>query len=211
MITMKKDVLNITQELERLIGPVKVKALFNGYGVFKEDDMFGIIVNTIFYLRAEKPLAQKLLQLGAVPCKYNKLHAYYYSVPHCIRQDDEAFSHLLLRAIEQVKQQKQQIKRRKQYLIKALPNLNVKDERLFARVGIKTVSELRKVGAVNTFIRVKKLGVEPSLSLFWRLVGALEGKHCSLISVTERQKHLRSLNTALALAGLSPYVGEGRK
>src|SRR5579871_6621292 len=65
--------------------------------------------------------------------------------------------------------------------IRDLRNLGVRSEQLLASIGIRTVDELRRRGAVRAFAELKRAGVASSLNMFWALAGALEpwpeGRH----------------------------------
>jgi len=54
----------LKDELAPIIGDVKIKNLFAGYGIFYSEMMFAIYQNGSLYLRAEDELAQYLESLG---------------------------------------------------------------------------------------------------------------------------------------------------
>jgi len=65
--------------------------------------------------------------------------------------------------------------------IRDLRNLGVRSEQMLAAIGIRSVEELRRRGAVRAFAELKRAGVASSLNMFWALAGALEpwpeGRH----------------------------------
>jgi DNA transformation protein len=65
--------------------------------------------------------------------------------------------------------------------IRDLRNLGARSEQLLAAIGVSSVEELRRRGAVRTFAQLRQSGVASSLNMFWALAGALEpwpeGRH----------------------------------
>ena len=55
------------------------------------------------------------------------------------------------------------------------PNLGPKSMEMLASVGITTLAELRKLGAVAAYARVRARHARASLNLLWALEGALSG------------------------------------
>ena len=63
----------------------------------------------------------------------------------------------------------------RQSSIADLPNLGPKSERVLAGVGIASVEQLRKMGAVAAYVKAKRSNANVSLNLLWALEGALTG------------------------------------
>jgi DNA transformation protein len=59
--------------------------------------------------------------------------------------------------------------------IASLLNLGPKSQQMLTQAGIASVEQLRGLGAVATFARVRSAGARPSLNLLWALEGALTG------------------------------------
>lgn len=57
--------------------------------------------------------------------------------------------------------------------VEALPNLGPQSKMMLASVGIHRVGELRQLGAVAAYARVKQHHAKASLNLLWALEGAL--------------------------------------
>ena len=63
------------------------------------------------------------------------------------------------------------------------------------QVGIYTESELRAVGAIPAFLRLRDhADIKPSLNFLYALVGALEGRHWSEVAQKDRQRLLFELD-----------------
>ena len=58
--------------------------------------------------------------------------------------------------------------------IRDLRNLGPRSERLLEEVGIRGVEELRRRGALEAYLAVRRAGGTSSLNLLWSLAGALE-------------------------------------
>lgn len=56
-----------------------------------------------------------------------------------------------------------------------LPNLGPASQRMLAAAGIESIAQLRRLGSVAAYAKVKRSGARPSLNLLWALEGALSG------------------------------------
>ena len=54
-----------------------------------------------------------------------------------------------------------------------LRNLGPKSRQMLARAGITTLAELRRLGSVAAYRKVKQAGGNASLNLLWGLAGAI--------------------------------------
>jgi len=65
--------------------------------------------------------------------------------------------------------------------IRDLRNLGARSERMLGYIGVHSAEELRRRGAVRTFLELKRAGQTSSLNTLWALAGALEpwpeGRH----------------------------------
>lgn len=73
-----------------------------------------------------------------------------------------------------------------------LPNFGPKSQQMLERAGIKTVAQLRQLGAVRAYVQVKSVG-KVSLNLLWALEGALTGQHWQVVAKHERLRLLLAL------------------
>jgi len=74
-----------------------------------------------------------------------------------------------------------------------LSNLGPKSRAMLGAAGITTIGELRRLGSVAAYVRVRRAGGRPSLNLLWALEGALCGEHWSEVA----RRHRTSLLLAL--------------
>ena len=78
--------------------------------------------------------------------------------------------------------------------LRDLKGLGPKSEEWLHEVGIKTPDNLRSIGAVRAFIRLKKeCSVKPSLLFLYAMVGAIEGRHWTEIAKNEKGRLLTEL------------------
>ena len=72
--------------------------------------------------------------------------------------------------------------------IAALRNLGPKSAMMLAEAGIRTIGELRELGAVRAYVRAKSLRPNSaSLNLLWALVAGLEDRDWRELSSDEKQ------------------------
>lgn len=183
----------LKDELAPIIGDVKIKNLFAGYGIFYSEMMFAIYQNGSLYLRAEDELAQYLESLGAAAYSRNPdcsdvlVLYHYYQLPLAVQKDKARLGHLISLSLKQIQTKKLTEALAKKSRIKELANLSIKHERLLAKINIYTVDEFRSLGATNSYVRLKKLGIPINIDMLWRFAAALKNKHVHLL--TEKEKH----------------------
>jgi DNA transformation protein len=78
-----------------------------------------------------------------------------------------------------------------------LPGLGRKSQAMLADAGINTVTQLRRLGSVRAYAKVKATGSNASLNLLWALDGALTGLPWQVVAKEHR------LSLLLALDALS--------
>lgn len=74
-----------------------------------------------------------------------------------------------------------------------LPNFGPKSQQMLARAGIRTVEQLRELGAVRAYAQVKRAGNGVSLNLLWAMEGALSGRHWQEVAKHDRLRLLLEL------------------
>ena len=92
--------------------------------------------------------------------------------------------------------------------IRDLRNLGVKSEEMLGSIGIRSVEQLRAMGAVRAYVKLKRAGVTRSLNALWALAGALEpwpeGIHWREVARGERRLSLLLAVEDLEAGRLSP-------
>lgn len=79
-----------------------------------------------------------------------------------------------------------------------LRNIGPKSAAWLRQVGLRTESDLRAIGALEAFIRVKRAGFKPSLNLLYALEGALCDCHWQDIPAERRNELLIAADAAIA-------------
>lgn len=82
-----------------------------------------------------------------------------------------------------------------------LPNLGPKSAEMLARAGVTTVEELRRIGAVAAYVRVRRAGQRASLNLLWALEGALTGLPWQQVAQEHRTSLLLALDAMQSATG----------
>lgn len=77
--------------------------------------------------------------------------------------------------------------------IKELKGLGPKSQAMLARAGITTYEQLKKLGAIEAFVRTKRRNPSMSLNLLWELESALTGEHWQVVAKKYRTSLLLAL------------------
>jgi len=72
-------------------------------------------------------------------------------------------------------------------------NLGPASWRMLQAAGIADAANLRELGAVAAYLRVKRSGQHPSLNLLWALEGALSGRSWQAVAREDRLALLLAL------------------
>jgi DNA transformation protein and related proteins len=80
-----------------------------------------------------------------------------------------------------------------------LRNIGPKSAAWLRQVGLRTEDELRAIGALEAFMRVKRAGFKPSLNLLYALEGALLDCHWQDVPSERRSELLVAADAAIAL------------
>jgi DNA transformation protein len=80
--------------------------------------------------------------------------------------------------------------------------LGPKSRAMLADAGILSLADLRGIGSVNAFLRVRRCGGNASLNLLWALEGVLLGEHWRVVARQHRTRLLLALDTAPERYGL---------
>ena len=80
-------------ELMQSIGSVYSKRMFGGYGIFNDGLMFGLIADSVLYLKADEQTEDEFKTKGLGPFTYNKqgkeFKLSYYQAPEETLENDE--------------------------------------------------------------------------------------------------------------------------
>jgi len=85
--------------------------------------------------------------------------------------------------------------------IAELPNLGPKSQQMLLACGIRSVAQLRALGSVAAYTKVKAKHKSASLNLLWALEGALSGLAWQEVARVHRTSLLLSLEQRLQNGG----------
>jgi hypothetical protein len=85
-------------------------------------------------------------------------------------------------------------------------NIGPKSAAWLRQVGVHSPEQLAELGAVGTFIKIKRAGFKPSLNLLYALEGALRDCHWQEIPEARRSELILAADAASAL--LPPARGK---
>ena len=71
--------------------------------------------------------------------------------------------------------------------VSLLTNLGERSARMLRNAGVRTVGELRALGPVEVFRRVRISGERPSLVLLWAMTAGLRGHHWREVGPEEKK------------------------
>ena len=89
----EKEFVSYIVELMQSIGSVYSKRMFGGFGIFNDGLMFGLIADSILYLKADEQTENEFKAKGLGPFTYNKqgkeFKLSYYQAPEEALENDE--------------------------------------------------------------------------------------------------------------------------
>jgi DNA transformation protein and related proteins len=80
--------------------------------------------------------------------------------------------------------------------ISDLPNLGPQSQKMLDKAQIKNAAQLRELGAVKAYLKVKQVHPQASLNLLWALEAALSGLHWQVVAREHRTSLLLALESA---------------
>lgn len=91
--SVEKEFVSYVVELMQSIGPVRAKAMFGGHGIFLEGLMFGLIADSVLYLKVDKETENEFKDRGLEAFVYNmkgkEFKMSYYQAPEEALEDSE--------------------------------------------------------------------------------------------------------------------------
>ena len=89
----EKEFVTYVVDLMQSIGPVRAKGMFGGHGIFLEGLMFGLIADSVLYLKVDKQTENEFKDRGLEAFTYNKkgkeFKMSYYQAPEEALEDAE--------------------------------------------------------------------------------------------------------------------------
>jgi len=66
-----KEFVKYIEEILDPFGPIKIRAMFGGYGIYKSDLIFALIIDSELYFKADAPAAEYFKSQGSRPFTYS--------------------------------------------------------------------------------------------------------------------------------------------
>ncbi|MDX2503518.1 MAG: TfoX/Sxy family protein [Gammaproteobacteria bacterium] len=89
----EKEFVTYVVELMQPMGPVRAKGMFGGHGIFLEGIMFGLVADSVLYLKVDKETEMQYKARGLEAFTYHKkgkeYKMSYYQAPEEILEDGE--------------------------------------------------------------------------------------------------------------------------
>ncbi|WP_174371948.1 TfoX/Sxy family DNA transformation protein [Vibrio ezurae] len=174
----------VIHNIERFKG-LNSRSMFGGTGYFIDDAMFLLVDHGKAYLRGGPSLTKELLALGCKQLKFKKrigcAKVQYYDIMNVYFVDPIRTQTLITQSIENAKTDKEKCHHCSERL-RDLPNLQLSIERMLARIDIQEVGHLKTIGSTESFRRLQSIyGLDLNINLLWKLEGAIQGVHFSLL------------------------------
>ena len=89
----EKEFVSYVVDLMQSVGPVHAKGMFGGYGIYLDGLMFGLIADSVLYLKADKETEKEFRDRGLEVFTYSKkgkeIKMSYYQAPEGALEDAE--------------------------------------------------------------------------------------------------------------------------
>jgi DNA transformation protein len=89
----EQEFVDYIVDLMQSIGPVYAKRMFGGHGIFLEGLMFGLVADSVLYLKADDTIIKEFTELGLDAFTYNKkgkaTEISYYQCPEEAMESSE--------------------------------------------------------------------------------------------------------------------------
>jgi len=216
-------------DLMRDFAPVQARAMFGGFGLFRDGLMFGLLADEVLYLKVDAQSVDDFEARGLGPFRYaskGKVGALrYHQAPAEVYEDAQAMAlwcdkawACAVRARKPTPAGATRV--RPSGRTGTLPNLGPRSADMLAQAGIHSEDDLRRMGSVMAYARTRAVCPQASLNLLWAIEGALSGRPWQVVAEQDRasllmaledvQRHLAVSSPAAAPAGATGRARTGR-
>lgn len=193
---------------------VQIRPMFGGFGIYHQGLMFALIADGRLYFKTDDVSAPRFTTQGLAPFTYasrGKVASLrYHEAPaeayeggsHMSSWARMGFECALRQQAAKARSQRAKGERAGQKAasattLQALRGLGPRSAEMLDRAGIKTIAQLRKLGAVRAYARARMAAPDVSLNLLWALEGALSDRDWREVAETERASLLMALEDVL--------------
>lgn len=196
-----------TELAERLeaLGPVVVKRMFGGQGLFLSGRMFGLVANGTPYLKVDDDTRTDFIQAGAEPFTYGKsaddlkpTQLGYYAIPdRILERDDELieWGRLAVAVAERAALKQPKRKSGRPRTLRGMRNLGPVSVQWLDEAGIRTPAELEREGSIGAYLRVREQQPRVSLNLLYALEAALLDVHWAKLPADLKRRLRAAVNS----------------
>jgi len=200
-------------DLMRAFGSVQARAMFGGHGLYRDGLMFALLLDERLYLKVDDNNQAAFDAQGLLPFTYvtkdgktGRLR--YHEAPPEVFEDPQVMAHWARVAYEAAvragakaakKSAKDGAKQHaaphlaatkavKNPALAQLRNLGPASAAMLLDAGIRTPTQLRQLGAVRAFDRVRQRDPKASLNLLWAIEGALSDRPWQQVADEDRAR-----------------------
>ena len=203
IISMQNEYCQFVMDSLSNFGSVSVRKMFGGYGVYFQGLMFGLIANEHLYFKVDDSNRADFEKAHSHAFTYqakNKtMSLAYWLVPAEVLEEPEQLyfwakkAHHVAFTAAAAKKEKQQTPDPNRPLDKC-KNLGKKAAIWLKEIGILTEGDLRRVGAVEAFLRVKQAhGRRVTMTLLWTLHAVVSGEKWQKLDTKVKEALIQQL------------------
>ncbi|WP_029684975.1 TfoX/Sxy family DNA transformation protein [Tatumella saanichensis] len=172
-----------TKQSLSALGQIESRTQFGGYSLSVEKIVFALVSDGELYLRASEPMQHYRRHRHLQPYIFYKrgqsLHLKYFRVDNVLWHQHETLLELSRGSLNEARACRASASSR--HRLKDLPNLSLNIELLLRETGITTANQLAKLGAKESWLRLKACNSHLGLNTLYALQGAIMGKHLQVL------------------------------
>lgn len=165
------------------LGDIESRTQFGGYSLSVEKIVFALVSDGELYLRASEPMQHYRRHRHLQPYIFYKrgqpLYLKYFRVDKVLWHQQDTLLELSRGSLNEARAGRAAESSRQR--LKDQPNLSLKIELLLREAGITSVQQLSKLGARESWLRLKACNSHLGLNTLYALQGAIMGKHLQVL------------------------------
>ncbi|THB76773.1 MAG: TfoX family protein [Desulfobulbaceae bacterium] len=100
----EKEYAAFVVDLMQSVGPVNVKSMFGGFGIFLHGVMFALLYESVLYFKVDHEIEDEFKQRGLEPFRYTQrgkeMKMSYYQAPEETIEDEDEMNHWAVKAYD---------------------------------------------------------------------------------------------------------------
>lgn len=172
------------------LGKISCRPLFGGYSLAIDNTVFAMMAEGEIYLRVCEQSAQYRVAHKNPLLKMQKngrlVALKYYHIDEGLWRDSKMLFHLSALSLQTARNEKH--RQRHSGRLKNLPNISFHMELQLINSGIKDELTLRKIGAKQAWLRLRKMNKALTVNVLYSLEGAIAGVHAATLPTQQRQE-----------------------